>query len=73
MKQNNENIKIEKLEKLRKEKGYTCKQMGEMLHLCTAFYWQIENGQRGLYYSTAKKIANIFNLKPDELFYDEIN
>lgn len=64
-------IDMKKLKELRKSMGYTCAQMGEMLGMCTAFYWQIENKKRGLYYNTAKKIAKIFNLKPDDLFYDE--
>lgn len=32
--------------------------------------WQIENGNRRLYYDLALKIANVFKLKPDELFYE---
>ena len=68
----NKTMKLEKLIKLRKEKNYTCSQMSKMLGICTAFYWQIENGKRGLYYLTAKKIAKIFNMKPDEIFYDDI-
>ena len=71
MKSNNK--KFKKLRELRKKKGYTCKNMGEMLNLCPTHYWQIENGKRGLYYAMAKKIANIFNLTPDEIFYDEVN
>ena len=62
--------KLEQLIKLRREKNYTCAYMGKRLNMSTAFYCQIENGKRGLYYSMAKKIAKIFNLKPDELFYD---
>ena len=62
---------MEKLKKLRKNNGYTCAQMAQMLGMCTAFYWQIENNKRGLYYNMAKRIAAIFNLKPDDLFYDE--
>ena len=62
---------MEKLKTLRKSKGYTCSQMAELLNVCTAFYWQIENNKRGLYYNMAKKIAAIFNLKPDDLFFDE--
>lgn len=62
---------MNKLKDLRKSKGYTCSQMADMLGICTAFYWQIENKQRGLYYFMAKQIAAIFGLKPDDLFYDE--
>ena len=33
-------------------------------------YCQIENGQRRLSYQMAVKIAKIFNLKPDDIFYN---
>ena len=62
---------MKKLKDLRKKMGFTCAQMAEKLNMCTAYYWQIENNQRGLYYQTAKKIAAIFNLKPDDLYFDE--
>ena len=62
---------MKKLKEIRCKYGYTCAQMAEKLNMCTAFYWQIENQKRGLYYATYKKIAAIFNLKPDDLFYDE--
>lgn len=62
---------MKKLKEIRISKGFTCAQMAQMLGMCTAFYWQIENNKRGLYYITAKKIAAIFELKPDDLFYDE--
>ncbi len=62
---------MNKLKEIRISKGYTCAQMAERLGICTAFYWQIENKQRGLYYSMAKQIAAIFELKPDDLFYEE--
>ncbi len=62
---------MEKLKEIRKSNGFTCAQMAEKLGMCTAFYWQIENKKRGLYYKTAKKIAAIFKMKPDDIFYDE--
>lgn len=62
-----------KLEQLRKEKGYTYQGMADMLDICKAYYWQIEHKNRRLYYDMAKKIAAIFDKKPDELFYDEVD
>ena len=35
------------------------------------FYWQIENNKRRLSYDMAIRIASIFNLKPDSLFFDD--
>ena len=52
--------KLEQLTKLRREKNYTCAYMGKKLNISTAFYCQIENGKRGLYYSMAKKNSKNF-------------
>ena len=45
--------------------------MADKLNISKSFYWQIENKKRRLSYETAIKIANIFNTKPDSLFYDD--
>lgn len=47
--------KYPKLYELRTKNNYSCKDMAKKLNMCTAFYWQIENGKRGLYYPMAKK------------------
>lgn len=60
-----------KLEELRKKNNYTCLDMANLLGLSKTYYWQLENGNRNLYYNVAKKIANIFNLKPDDIFYED--
>jgi len=62
---------LKKLQELRIEKGWTNEYMAKELKISKAYYWQLENGNRRLYYETAKKIAKIFNLKPDDIFYDE--
>lgn len=62
-----------KLKTLREEKKYTYQEMADKLHICKAFYWQIEHNNRRLTYELAKKIAAIFHLKPDDIFYDETN
>lgn len=63
---------MDKLKELRKDKGYTLQQMGDMLNISKIYYWQIENNKRRLYYEMAVKIADIFNKKPDNIFYEEI-
>lgn len=63
----------ETLKKLRLEKGYTYQQMADMLGVCKAFYWQIEHNNRRLQYDFAKKVASIFNLRPDDIFFEETN
>jgi len=60
---------MEKLKKLRGEKGYTCGQMADMLGISKTYYWQIENKKRNLSYRLAIQIAKIFNLRPDDIFY----
>ena len=65
------NKRFEKLYELRVKNNYKCEDMAKKLNICTAFYWQIENGKRGLYYSLAKQIASIFKMRPDEIFFDE--
>lgn len=63
----------EKLKKLRLGKGYTYQAMADRLGICKAYYWQIEHNNRRLKYSLAKDIAAVFDLKPDDIFYDETN
>ncbi len=62
--------KLIKLEKERKKNNYTYDKMAELLSISKSYYWQLENNNRRLSYEMACKIAQIFNKKPDELFYD---
>lgn len=62
---------MEKLKRLRQKNNYTYAQMADFLNLSKSFYWQVENEQRNLSYSLAFKIASIFKVKPDDLFYEE--
>lgn len=45
--------------------------MADDCGISKSYYSQIENGKRRLYYDLAVKIAAVFHMKPDELFYDE--
>ena len=60
---------VEKLKKLRVQKNYSIKEMADRLNISTAYYCLIENKKRNLYYDMAIRIADIFNMKPDDLFY----
>ena len=60
-----------KLKKIREEKGYTSDYISKELNISKAFYSQIENGKRRLSYDMAVNISKLFNMKPDELFYDD--
>lgn len=61
-----------KLQNLRKEYGYSYEEMAKKINISKSYYWQIEHGNRRLYYDLAIKIANIFHKNPDEIFYDDL-
>lgn len=60
---------MKRLKEIRKNHGYTIKYMSKKTGLSYTYYWQIENKQRNLYYTNAIKIAKVFGLKPDDIFY----
>lgn len=61
---------MNKLKKLRIENNINLKEMAQKVGISYTYYWQIENKERNLYYYLAIKIAKIFNLKPDDIFYE---
>ena len=63
---------MKKLAELRKNNKYSYQYMANILGISKPFYWQIENNKRRLSYVMAIKIAEIFNMKPDEVFYDDL-
>lgn len=62
---------MEKLREYREKNNYTYQTMADFLNISKTFYWQIENEKRRLSYEMAVRIAAIFNLKPDDLFYED--
>lgn len=60
---------MNELKKIRVSNGFSMQYMANILDISKTFYWQIENGRRRLSYVMAVKIAEIFSLKPDDLFY----
>ena len=62
---------MKKLKKIREKYGYSYSAFAKKLKISKTYYWQIENNKRNLSYSMALRIAKIFNLKPDDLFYHE--
>lgn len=60
-----------KLKQLRQVKGITTKEMANKLGISKAFYSQLENNKRTISYIMAIKIADIFNKKPDTIFYED--
>ncbi len=59
------------LKGLREQKKLSYKDMAKKLGISKAYYWQIEHGNRRLYYDMAVRIAAIFKLKPDDIFYNQ--
>jgi len=62
---------MKKLKELRLQHNLTVKDIAKLIGISPTYYWQIENKDRRLYYELAVKIANIFKLKPDDIFLDE--
>lgn len=60
----------EKLKQIRKEKGYTVKEIAENLRISEVYYYKIEAKTRNPSMKLAKKIENLFNVKMEELFSD---
>ena len=60
-----------KLKKLRVNKKMSTREVAEKVGISKAFYCQLENCKRRLSYETAIKIADVFDVKPDCLFYDD--
>ncbi len=66
-------MKYIELYERRIEKGYTHKEMSNLLNISKSYYCQIENGKRTLSYKMAYDISKILDTKPDNLFYDTLN
>ncbi|MBR5662928.1 MAG: helix-turn-helix transcriptional regulator [Bacilli bacterium] len=62
---------MKKLKELRMSASLTVNDISKLVGISPTYYWQIENKQRRLYYELAKKIAKVFNKKPDEIFFEE--
>lgn len=61
---------MNKLKKLRIKHNISIQEMANILNISYAYYWQLENKTRNLYYNLAVKIAKVFNMKPDDIFYN---
>lgn len=45
--------------------------MASFLGISKPFYCQLENGLRRLSYDMSVRISKLFNLKPDDIFYND--
>lgn len=64
------NINFKLLKAIMKEDKITYEYIANALGYSKPFIWQIINNKRGLSYKNALLISHVFNMKPDELFYD---
>ncbi len=55
----------------RETSDYKYSDIAKALGISKAYAWQICNGKRKLYYEQAMIIAALFNMTPDELFYQD--
>lgn len=60
-----------RLIKLRKDRGITQQQASETLGITRSFYGMIETGNRNPTLDLAKKIADLFQVDIEELFFDD--
>lgn len=63
--------RVDKLKQIRKQNNITIYEMADKLSITASYYSQLENKKRKLYYDQAFKIASVFDLKPDDLFFLE--
>ena len=62
---------LNNLKKLRQENKYSHQDMAKKIGISKTYYYQIETCTRNLKYELAVKIASIFKLIPDDIFYDD--
>ncbi|HIY57573.1 MAG TPA: helix-turn-helix transcriptional regulator [Candidatus Tetragenococcus pullicola] len=60
------------LKKIREEYQISAKEVAEQVGISKSYYSMIENDKRGLSYINALKIAAVFDMKPDDIFYEEV-
>lgn len=64
--------RLEKFRTLRKEKGMNLEEVARKLRVSKAYVSMIETGKRSLDYEMAIQMAQIFHIRPDEIFFDDI-
>lgn len=67
----NDIIPLYRLKKIRLENGINIIDMSSKLNMSKSMYDYIEKGLRGLSYSRAVEIAQIFKTTPDDIFYKD--
>lgn len=64
--------RLSKFRCMRKERGLNLDDVAKMLNVSKAYISMIETGKRSLDYEMAISMASIFNVKPDDIFLDDL-
>ncbi|MGZ9782496.1 helix-turn-helix domain-containing protein [Bacillus pseudomycoides] len=63
-------MKLEKLKEIREVHKMSLQNVADLIGVSKPYYWQIENGKRRLTYDLAVRISGVFNLTPDDIFFE---
>ena len=63
----NRSIPLPHLRELRRSRGLSQKELGELAGVASGTVYRLENGLRGAYPGTVRKLANALGVTPEEL------
>lgn len=63
----------EKIRKLRKSKGFSQEELAEKLSISQSAYARMEKGESNSWVNHIQKLSEIFEIKPEELFSNDVN
>lgn len=64
--------RLSKFRFLRKERGMNLEDIAKELHVSKAYISMIETGKRSLDYEMAIQMAGLFDVRPDDVFFEDI-
>lgn len=64
--------KLAKFREIRKQKGLNLEDIATKLNVSKAYVSMMETGKRSLDYLMAIKMAEIFDRKPDDIFFEDL-
>jgi transcriptional regulator with XRE-family HTH domain len=65
----NRSIHLPYLRALRQRRGLSQKELGELARVSPGTVYRVENGLRGAYPGTVRKLATALEVAPEELLY----
>ena len=67
------NMVAEKIKRFRKAKGFSQEDMADKLSISQSAYARIESGESNSWANHLQKLSEIFEMKPENFFSDEVN